>query len=171
MRRMRHLSVREQVNYLNSAEGPLCLLRRSREFRALQQVHRAVERYWRKMLEQSELGTPRYDGTHFSGSSTVAATSAKAVFPYRTCKLSHAVNHLLTSLVREIRTLGSVGAGGGRPPPATRWASSDPRPYCDRYVSILSRFPAKYDAARHRSNTPDAGGSPNSRCIRTSIYV
>jgi len=31
--------------------------------------------------------------------------------------------------VREIRTLGSVGAGGGRLPPATRWALSDERPY------------------------------------------
>jgi hypothetical protein len=42
------------------------------------------------------------------------------------------VNPLLTSPVREIRTLGSVGAGGGQLPPATRWAVSDVRPYRDR---------------------------------------
>src|SRR6201998_1161844 len=32
-----------------------------------------------------------------------------------------AVNHLLKSVVREICTLRSVGTGGGRPPPVTRW--------------------------------------------------
>src|SRR6202051_2948446 len=31
------------------------------------------------------------------------------------------VNQLPKSVVREIRTPRSVGAGGGRPPPATRW--------------------------------------------------
>jgi hypothetical protein len=41
------------------------------------------------------------------------------------------VNPLLTSPVREIRTLGSVGAGGGQLPPATRWGISDDRPYRD----------------------------------------
>jgi hypothetical protein len=39
------------------------------------------------------------------------------------------VNHLLKSVVREIRTLRSVGTGGGRPPPVTRWAPSNGRPY------------------------------------------
>jgi hypothetical protein len=42
-----------------------------------------------------------------------------------------AVNHLSKSVVRQIRTLRSVGAGGGRPPPATRWAGSNLRPYRD----------------------------------------
>jgi hypothetical protein len=32
-----------------------------------------------------------------------------------------AVNQLPKSVVRENRTPRSVGAGGGRPPPATRW--------------------------------------------------
>ena len=40
-----------------------------------------------------------------------------------------AVNQLPKSVVREIRTPRSVGAGGGRPPPATRWAVSNGRPY------------------------------------------
>ena len=31
------------------------------------------------------------------------------------------MNHLPKSVVREIRTLRSVGTGGGRPPPVTRW--------------------------------------------------
>jgi hypothetical protein len=33
--------------------------------------------------------------------------------------------------VRQIRTLRSVGAGGGQLPPATRWAISNGRPYRD----------------------------------------
>jgi hypothetical protein len=42
-----------------------------------------------------------------------------------------AVNQLPKSVVGEIRTPRSVGAGGGRPPPATRWARRNPRPYRD----------------------------------------
>src|ERR1039458_9466319 len=42
-----------------------------------------------------------------------------------------AVNQLPKSVVREIRTPRSVGAGGGRPPPATRWARGNSRPYRD----------------------------------------
>jgi hypothetical protein len=43
-----------------------------------------------------------------------------------------AVNQLPKSVVQEIRTPRSVGAGGGRPPPATRWAAGNGRPYRDR---------------------------------------
>ncbi|SIO41417.1 hypothetical protein SAMN05443247_05044 [Bradyrhizobium erythrophlei] len=43
-----------------------------------------------------------------------------------------AVNQLPKSVVREIRTPRSVGAGGGRPPPATRWARGNSRPYRER---------------------------------------
>ena len=42
-----------------------------------------------------------------------------------------AVNQLPKSVVREIRTLRSVGTGGGRLPPVTRWAGRNPRPYRD----------------------------------------
>ena len=35
--------------------------------------------------------------------------------------ISCAVKQPLKSVVREIRTLRSVGAGGGQPPPATRY--------------------------------------------------
>jgi hypothetical protein len=44
------------------------------------------------------------------------------------------VNQRPKSPVREICTLGSVGAGGGQLPPATQWATSDDRPYRDRDV-------------------------------------
>ena len=42
-----------------------------------------------------------------------------------------AVNRLPKSVVREIRTPRSVGAGGGRPPPATRWVVSNGHLYRD----------------------------------------
>ena len=42
-----------------------------------------------------------------------------------------AVTQLPNSVVREIRAPRSVGAGGGRSPPATRWARRNPRPYRD----------------------------------------
>ena len=47
----------------------------------------------------------------------------------------HTLNQRPTSVVREIRTLRSVGAGGGRLPPASRWAHSNMCPYRDPYLS------------------------------------
>jgi len=46
-----------------------------------------------------------------------------------------AVNQLPKSVVREIRTPRSVGAGGGRPPPATRWVVSNGHLYRDKVPS------------------------------------
>jgi hypothetical protein len=51
MRRMRHLTIGEQANYLNQMlRGHYAYYGIAGNFRALQRVHRAVERYWRKML-------------------------------------------------------------------------------------------------------------------------
>jgi RNA-directed DNA polymerase len=51
MRRMRHLPVREQVSNLNTAlRGHYAYYGIAGNFRSLQKVHRAVERYWHKML-------------------------------------------------------------------------------------------------------------------------
>jgi hypothetical protein len=46
------------------------------------------------------------------------------------------VKQLLKSVERQIRTLRSVGAGGGQLPPATRWAISDDRPYRHSYPRL-----------------------------------
>ena len=48
-----------------------------------------------------------------------------------------AVNQLPKSVVREIRMPRSVGAGGGRPPPATRWAESNLRPYRELVLLVF----------------------------------
>jgi RNA-directed DNA polymerase len=51
MRRMRHLPVKEQVDNLNVLlRGHYAYFGIAGNFRALQQVYRAVERYWHKML-------------------------------------------------------------------------------------------------------------------------
>jgi group II intron reverse transcriptase/maturase len=51
MRRMRHLSIREQATILNSMlRGHYVYYGIAGNIRALQRVHRAVERYWRIML-------------------------------------------------------------------------------------------------------------------------
>lgn len=51
MRRMRHLLIRDQVENLNRVlRGHYAYYGIAGNFRALQRVHRAVERYWHKML-------------------------------------------------------------------------------------------------------------------------
>ena len=51
MRRMRHLSIRKQADCLNQMlRGHYAYYGIAGNIRALQRVHRAVERYWRKML-------------------------------------------------------------------------------------------------------------------------
>src|ERR1700730_16541047 len=54
-----------------------------------------------------------------------------------------AVKQRPKSVVREIRTPRSVGTGGGRPPPVTRWAPSNGGPYRNReLISAGGRNPA-----------------------------
>ena len=59
MQRMRHLPVREQVTNLNRVlRGHFAYYGIAGNLRALQKVHRFVERYWRKMLcSRSRKGT------------------------------------------------------------------------------------------------------------------
>src|ERR1700694_6117189 len=65
-----------------------------------------------------------------------------------------AVNQLPKSLVREIRTRRSVGAGGGRPPPATRWARRNPRPYRDYSSPFEKPRPFRISQQNNRSVGP-----------------
>jgi hypothetical protein len=48
-----------------------------------------------------------------------------------------AVKQRPKSVVREIRTPRSVGTGGGRPPPVTRWAPSNGCPYRNREMTTI----------------------------------
>src|SRR5690348_2203684 len=66
LRRIRHLSVREQVNTLNAAlRGHYAYYGIAGNFRSLQKVHRAAERYWHKMLcSRSWAGRITWDMFH-----------------------------------------------------------------------------------------------------------
>jgi group II intron reverse transcriptase/maturase len=66
MRRMRHLPVQEQVGNLNAVlRGHYAYYGIARNFRSLQKVHRAVERYWHKMLcSRSWAGRITWDMFH-----------------------------------------------------------------------------------------------------------
>jgi group II intron reverse transcriptase/maturase len=66
MRRMCHLSIREQVINLNKVlRGHYAYYGIAGNFRALQRVYRAVERYWRKMLcRRSRKGAVSWEVFH-----------------------------------------------------------------------------------------------------------
>ena len=66
LRRNRHLSVREQVNTLNAAlRGHYAYYGIAGNFRSLQKLHRAAERYWHKMLcSRSWAGRITWDMFH-----------------------------------------------------------------------------------------------------------
>jgi RNA-directed DNA polymerase len=66
MRRMRHSPIREQVAHLNQVlRGHYAYYGIAGNIRALQRVHRAVERYWRQMLSsRSWKGDVRWQAFH-----------------------------------------------------------------------------------------------------------
>jgi group II intron reverse transcriptase/maturase len=66
MRRIRHLPVREQVDQLNTVlRGHYAYYGVAGNIRALRKVHRAVERYWHKMLtSRSWAGRITWDAFH-----------------------------------------------------------------------------------------------------------
>src|SRR5438094_8320451 len=66
MRRMRHSPIPEQTNHLNQMlRGHYAYYGIAGNFRAMQRVHRAVERYWRKMLSsRSWKGEVRWTAFH-----------------------------------------------------------------------------------------------------------
>ena len=61
-----------------------------------------------------------------------------------------AVNQLPKSVVREIRTPRSVGAGGGRPPPATRWDGKRSVAEWLKLPRPSSTLPSRHFAASHQ---------------------
>src|ERR1700761_1661215 len=63
-----------------------------------------------------------------------------------------AVKQRPKSVVREIRTPRSVGTGGGRPPPVTRWDRGNPVPYRVRIKpAVEGRGSVRNDPAAERN--------------------
>jgi hypothetical protein len=132
---IRHNAIKKQVGDINAVlRGHYAYYGIAGNIRALFKVYRAVERYWRKMLCSRS-----WAGRHLTLGCFQPNQGADAVIATQTASsLSGvaeprgAVNQSPKSVVREIRTPRSVGTGGGRPPPVTRWALRNERPYRDR---------------------------------------
>src|SRR6266404_8416468 len=101
---------------------------------------------------QPELGRAHHVG-HVPPDQTAATDLATKAVPSLSGVTSsrRAVNHLLKSVVREICTLRSVGTGGGRPPPVTRWAPSNGRPYRNLEVVTVGIVPCRLRGPFHAS--------------------
>ena len=124
MRRMRHLPVREQALNLNRLlQGHYAYFGVAGNFRALQRIGHAVERLLAQAAQQ-----PESQGAHPLGRLSPDTGEAPVTATTFTSPASGAastrcaVNQFAKSGVREIRTLRSVGAGGGLT------ASGDPVP-------------------------------------------
>jgi RNA-directed DNA polymerase len=89
IRRMRHLSLQEQVTHLNQMlRGHYAYYGVAGNLRALLRVHRAVEHYWRKMLgSRSWHGTIRWEQFHRIREQ-FPLLRPKLYLPYPNCKLS-----------------------------------------------------------------------------------
>jgi hypothetical protein len=83
-----------------------------------------------------------------------------------------AVKQRPKSVVREIRTPRSVGTGGGRPPPVTRWAPSNGCPYRNRVLEP-SQFIRLLDTAFafcRRDRRPPGNGCQNRGLYDIKVY-
>src|SRR5262249_37468659 len=109
-------------------EGPLRLLRHCRKLSFPAKGPSGGRTLLAQNAVQPELGRAHHVG-HVPPDQTAATDLATKAVPSLSGVTSSrsAVNHLLKSVVREIRTLRSVGTGGGRPPPVTRWARDEIR--------------------------------------------
>ena len=141
MRQTRHRPIQEQVDALNlTLRGHYAYYGVAGNIRALQRVHRFVERYWRKMLcSRSWAGRHLNLGRLQSaqGAGPVAPTTTAVALPGAAGSRS-AVNPRPKSVVQEICTLRSVGGGGRRLPPPTRWTG-------------VTRFPTAIDKGLSRA--------------------
>src|SRR5258707_15375325 len=116
----------------SNAPRSLCLLWHCRESSGIATGPSGRGALLAQNVEQSELGRRDPVGAIPANQGTVPSATTKAVSPLQgTASYRHTVKQLLKTVVRQIRTLRSVGAGGGQPPPATRWTISDGRPYRD----------------------------------------
>ena len=105
MRRMRHSPFQEQADRLNQMlRGRYAYFGIAGNIRALRQVHRAVEWYWRRMLTsrswKGKVWWKQFQQIKDQG--TVPSTATQAASPLRgaACSSHNAVNQLLKSVVR-----------------------------------------------------------------------
>jgi RNA-directed DNA polymerase len=115
MRRMRHLPIGEQGTSQSNASRSLCVLRHCRESSGTATGPSGRGTLLAQNAEQSELARAVW-WTQFQRIKSqfpLLATKAVSLLLPGAAGYRQTVNQLPTSPVREIRTLGSVGAGGG----------------------------------------------------------
>ena len=112
MRRMRHLPVREQALNLNRLlQGHYAYFGVAGNFRALQRIGHAVERYWRKMLSsRSRKGHISWDVFHQITRHPLQRPRLR--LPQGAASTRCAVNRLRRAECGKSARC-SVGAGGG----------------------------------------------------------
>jgi group II intron reverse transcriptase/maturase len=139
MRRMRHLSIREQTDCLNqNAPRSLCVLRHRRQHTGVATGPSGRGTLLAQDAEQPELARARLVEAIPADQGAVSVAATKAVSPLLgAASYRHAVKQLLTSVVREICTLRSVGAGARATLPGHPVAASNGCPYRDRQLSRL----------------------------------
>ncbi len=124
----------------SNASRPLCVLRHRRKHSNLAPGPSGCGALLAQDGEQSELGRRGWMEAVPSNPFPVSTDSTQAVSSLLKATGSrHAVNQPPKSVVRQICTLRSVGAGGGQLPPATRGNSKElslPRPLTLRFCLI-----------------------------------
>jgi hypothetical protein len=112
LRRNRHWSVREQLNTFNAALRAIRLLRHCRKLSFPANGPSGGRTLLAQNAVQPELGQAHHVG-HVPPDQTAATDPATKAVPSlsRVISSRSAVNHLLRNVVREIRTLRSVGPG------------------------------------------------------------
>ena len=125
MRQIRHLTISDQArrNQRHPAR-PLCLLRHRREtFGHCSRFTEPWSATGARCCAAAAGTASASPGSIFNKiKERTPLLRPKLRLPYREAAGPRsAVNHLPKSVVREIRTPRSVGTGGGRPPPVTRW--------------------------------------------------
>src|SRR5450756_165793 len=81
---------------------------------------------------------------------TSTATKTAATLPGAAGSRGATVNQPPKSVVREICTPRSVGTGGGRPPPVTRWALRNERPYRERPLATTPSLSLRRNTTTRR---------------------
>jgi hypothetical protein len=87
-------------------------------------------------MDDGQTGERRAKPACSRGCRALQGRKSSVVVRPGTASYRQTVKQLLKSVVRQIRTLRFVGAGGGQLPQATRWAISDDRPYRDSNFGV-----------------------------------
>src|SRR6201987_74662 len=126
----------------SNAPRSLCVLRHRREHTGVATGPSGCGALLAQDAEQPELARGGLVEAIPADQGAVSVVATKAVSPLLgAASYRRVVNQLLTSVVREIRTLRSVGAGERATAPGHPVVVSHHDPYSDRQLRLVSEFP------------------------------